>query len=490
MRLIIVSQHFYPDSFRVNDIAFALCEQGHAVRVITGLPDYDAGTVPPAYRRFRKRRETVRGVEVVRLPTTRRRSGAFWRLINYVSFAVAGWLYACFMRRGESVDGVLSYQTSPVSQALPAIRLARRFRCPHLLYCLDLWPESMKVWGLDERSAIYRAVSRVSGRIYRAADLLAVCSRPFERYLTEAHGVCPARLRYLPQHCEALFDVVAGQYEENGVIDFLFAGNVGTAQDVPCILRATAILRDTLASQGENIYHHSIESGQPKDSKGRPESPLVVPAGTKYLLQETSQREISLPAGSDQGFAVALDLRSASAIDCAKASDFTQPAPEVGFHVHIVGGGSELDAMRALCAELGLEARVTFHGRQPLERMPEYYRLADAFLLTLAGGTFVGQTLPGKLQSYMSAGKPVVAAVDGAAAELLAEAGCGWRATASDAEGLARCMAEAMADAPQARALGERGRAYYLKHFCGEVFMKRLMELIREARKFKHTASR
>jgi len=414
MRLIIVSQHFYPDSFRVNDIAFALREQGHEVRVITGLPDYDAGTVPPPYRRFRKRREAVRGVEVIRLPTTRRRSGAFWRSVNYASFAVAGWLYASFMRRGGAVDAVLCYQTSPVSQALPAIRLARRFRCPHLLYCLDLWPESMKVWGSDERSPVYRAVSRASGRIYRAADLLAVCSRPFERYLAEKHGVDPARMRYLPQHCEALFDEVAGQYEENGVTDFLFAGNVGTAQDVPCILRAAAILRDALGSEGENA----------------------------------------------------------------------------GFHVHIVGAGSELDAMRALGAELGLKEFATFHGRLPLERMPEYYRFADAFLLTLAGGSFVGQTLPGKLQSYMSAGKPVVAAVDGAAAELLAEAGCGLCAAASDAEGLARCMAEVMADAPRARALGERARAYYLHHFRREVFLERLMELIQETRKSKQTVPR
>jgi len=397
MRLIIVSQHFYPDSFRVNDIALALHERGHQVRVITGLPDYDAGRVPLAYRRFRKRRETVGGVEVIRLPTTRRRTGAFWRLINYASFAVEGWLYACFMRRGAPVDAVLTYQTSPVSQALPAISLAQRYGCPHLLYCLDLWPESMKVWGLDERSPVYRAVSWVSGRIYRGADVLAVCSRPFEPYFTDTHGVDPLRMRYLPQHCEALFDEIAGQYQENGVTDFLFAGNVGIAQDVPCILRAVAILRDI-----------------------------------------------------------------------------------TGFHVHVVGAGSELDAMRALVAEMGLEALVTFYGRKPLEQMPAFYRLADAFVLTLSGDSLVGQTLPGKLQSYMSAGKPVVAAVDGAAAELLAEAGCGFCAPASDAEGLARCMAQVMADVSRARAMGEKGRTYYMKHFHREVFMDRLMEMMEQ----------
>ena len=397
MRLIIVSQHFFPDTFRVNDIAFALRERGHAVRVVTGLPDYDTGAVPPAYRRFRKRREAVRGVEVTRLPTARRRRGAFWRFVNYASFALEGWLYACFMRRGAPADAVISYQTSPVSQAIPANRLARRFRCPYLLYCLDLWPESMKAWGVGERSLIYRAVSRVSGRIYRSADLLAVCSQPFARYLTDTHGVKPERMRYLPQHCEELYGQSACQYEENGVMDFVFAGNLGAAQDAACILRAVALLRDVN-----------------------------------------------------------------------------------GFHVHIVGGGSELDTLYNMSDGLGVRERVTFHGRQPLERMPEYYRLADAFLLTLAGGCFVGQTLPGKLQSYMAAGKPVAAAVDGAAAELLAETGCGLRAPASDARGLADRMTQLMADAPRARAMGEKGRAYFERHFRREVFLDRLEELIRE----------
>ena len=90
MRLIIVSQHFYPDSFRVNDIAFALREAGHEVRVITGLPDYDSGATPPEYRLFKKRGEILGGVRITRVPTARRGRGVFSRMINYASFAVIG----------------------------------------------------------------------------------------------------------------------------------------------------------------------------------------------------------------------------------------------------------------------------------------------------------------------------------------------------------------------------------------------------------------
>lgn len=397
MNFLIVSQHFFPDSFRINEIAFALRRQGHGVRVLTGLPDYDANALPAAYRWFRKRREEIQGVEVVRVPTTRRRTGAFWRLINYASFVVSGWLYACFAKKG--VDVVLTYETSPVSQAIPAIRLARRNRCPHILYCLDLWPESVKVWGVRERSALYGMVWRVSRAVYRAADRVAVSSAPFVQYLHEVNDVQAARIDYLPQPCEDLFEQVAGQYEENGVVDFLFAGNVGSAQDLPCLLEAVALLRG-----------------------------------------------------------------------------------KSGFHVHIVGAGTEWAAMCALSARMGLEERVTFYGRKPLEQMPAYYRMADAFLLTLKGGDFVGQTLPGKLQSYMSAGKPIVAAIDGAGASVLREAQCGLCGPASDSAALARNMADMVDNAVQHRAMGARALAYYQQNFRTDVFLARLGQIIQEAK--------
>ena len=400
MDIVIVSQHFFPDTFRINDIAFTLRAEGHRVRVLTGLPDYDTGRLPAAYRLFRKRRETVEGVEILRVPTTRRRTGAAWRLINYVSFAAMGWLCASFLRK--SADIVLTYETSPVSQAIPAIRLARRSRCPHILYCLDLWPEVVQVWNVREESTLYRWIRRISGAIYRAADWVPVCSQPFADYMAGIHHVAPERIRYLPQHCEAMFEEVAGQYEDNGVTDFLFAGNIGAAQDIPCLVAAVARLRE-------------------------------------------------MPEGA---------------------------AP---FHVHIVGDGTALADARAQCEALGLGTLITFYGRKPLAEMPAFYRKADAFLLLLTGEGFVSQTLPGKLQGYLSAGKPIVAAIDGAGAQVLREADCGPCAPASDAEALARCMAQVVAEPSAFRVHGERAQQYYRQHFRKDVFMENLHALMQEA---------
>ncbi len=395
MRFFIVSQHFYPDTFRINDIAVALVRQGHTVRVLTSLPDYDNKKLHAKYRFFRGRRETWEGVDIHRVPTTLRRQGAFWRMINYASFAVSGWLWASFARADAEV--VLTFQTSPVSMAIPAARIAKRSKCPHILYCLDLWPESVTVWDVKQNSFLYNMIHSISRAIYRAADAIAISSEPFAQYLMDMHDIDPARIVYLPQPCEQLFDQGACAYEDNGVTDFLFAGNLGGAQDIGTILDAAELLR----------------------RKG-------------------------------------------------------------GLHIHIVGDGSEGDALRAACEQRGLSTLVTFYGRKPLQEMPAFYRMADAFLLTLEGDSFVGQTLPGKLQSYLSAGKPVVAAVpkDGAVWTILTTSESGYCAPASDAVTLAGYMAQIVDRPDEARARGRRGYELFLREFRMEAFLSRLDETI------------
>ncbi|MDR3052202.1 MAG: glycosyltransferase family 4 protein [Oscillospiraceae bacterium] len=391
MRFTIVSQHFYPDTFRINDIARALAARGHTVRVLTGLPDYDTGRLAPVYRMGRLRRETWQGVYIRRVPTTLRRKGSFWRLINYASFAITGWLWACFAL--ADADAVLTFQTSPVSMGIPAQRLARRAKAPHILYCLDVWPDCVTVWGVRPGGAVYRLVRAISARVYRAADTVAVSSRPFAPYLAQVCGVDAGRITYLPQPGEGALDAAPSPYEDNGTVDFVFAGNLGDAQGADVMLDAVEALR----------------------------------------------------------------LRA-------------------GFHLHVVGDGVALPRLRAACRGKGLDALVTFYGRRPAADMPGFYRLADAFVLTLAGGGPVGRTLPGKLQGYLAAGKPVLAAADadGAACQVIREAGAGLCSPPGDSAALAANIAAVLDDPARARAWGQSGRDYYEQEFSWDTFMARL----------------
>ncbi len=394
MNIVVVSEYFYPDNFGINNIVEELVKAGHHVQVLTGLPDYTTFRIPKEYKWFRKRREDFHGASIIRVPTIARRHGVFFRALSYGSFIISSYLYACFCSKTD-IDAIFVYQTSPVFQGIPARKLKKRTGKKLVLYCCDLWPESLKAWNVKEKSLLFRMVRRMSEKIYQSCDTIAISSKPFRNYLKEVCGVQEQCITYLPQHAEDLYRDVCGKYEENGQIDFLFAGNVGAVQNIDCIIRAIPYVR------------------------------------TK--------------------------------------------AP---FQVHIVGDGSELEACKQLAQQLHVTDRVRFYGRYPQSEMKRFYQMADCFLLTLRGGDFIGLTLPAKSQSYLSAGKPIVAAIDGAGREVIQEADCGECVPAGDYLGLGESMTQVVEHFDRYRQKGRNGRKFYEENYTREKFMESLKKLL------------
>ena len=394
MNILVVSEYFYPDNFGINGVVEELMKSGHHVRVLTGLPDYTTSKIPKKYKWFRNRHEQFNGAEIVRVPTIARRHGVFFRALAYGSFVVSSFLYACFCRKSE-IDAILVYQTSPVFQAIPAEKLKKRTGKRLVLYCCDLWPESLKAWNVKESSLIFKAVHKISKRIYHRCDTIAISSKPFREYLQTVCTVPEESIVYLPQHAEDIYADICGAYQDNGCIDFLFAGNIGSVQNIDCIINAIPYVQ--------------------------------------------TKRD---------------------------------------FHVHIVGDGSELENCKQLAKRLHVTDRVTFYGRHPLSEMKKYYQMADCFLLTLRGGDFIGKTLPAKSQSYLSAGKPVLAATDGAACELIAEADCGECVPAGDYQALGAKMAQMAEHFEEYRQKGLNGRRFYEENYTREKFIGSLTGLL------------
>lgn len=153
------------------------------------------------------------------------------------------------------------------------------------------------------------------------------------------------------------------------------------------------------------------------------------------------------------------------------------------FELHVVGTGSVMGWMQGYVASHGLEHLVVFHGRRPFDEMPSFYRMADACVLTLhvPGAPWISSTLPSRLQGYMAAGKPVIAAIDGSAAEVIAESGCGASVSGTDSEGLARLMEDFIDNRPKYARCGESGRGYFRAHFMKGRYMDEIESLLREA---------
>lgn len=392
IKIQIVSQYYYPDNFRINDIAPELVKMGYEISVLTSLPDYATSYIPHEYRFFRKRRETENGVQIIRVPTIARRKGILFRVLNYASFAFSASIYA--LLHPSMADVIFVYQPSPVSQILPATLWRQKDR-PVVLYCCDIWPEAIKAWDISESNPFFRLTKSFSSWLYRQCDIVAITSRPFRKYLVDVCKVSDDKIKYLPQHAEDSYAEIVGIYEENGCTDFLFAGNIGAVQNIDCILRAVS-----------------------------------------------------------------------------------QLSTDKAFCVHIVGDGSELAACKQLAVDLGLGEKVIFHGRHPLEKMTKFYRIADCFLLTLRGGDFIGMTLPSKAQGYLCAGKPIIAAIDGAGREMIVEANCGGAVPAGDDRGLAVLMLDVIENPDLYHKKGTSGRVFYEQNYTRKIFMKQLVSLL------------
>ena len=146
---------------------------------------------------------------------------------------------------------------------------------------------------------------------------------------------------------------------------------------------------------------------------------------------------------------------------------------------HIVGDGFALEECKKLCSDMNLDDKVTFYGRLPVEEMPRFYGMADAMIVTLADNDLISYTLPGKIQSYMAAGRAVIASANGETRNVIEESGCGMCAPAEDPEALAD-IADKMAEAGDFRRMGEAAKHYYDEHFTKERHIDLIVKMLEE----------
>jgi colanic acid biosynthesis glycosyl transferase WcaI len=242
MKLLVITQYFWPEEFLINDFVLGLRDRGHAVQVLTAMPNYPGGRFFPGYGMFGPSKDRFHDIPVRRVPIVRRGRGQGWRLfLNYFSFALFGSLLAPFYCR-KRFDLILVYEPSPVTVGLPALVLKRLKKTPIFFWVQDLWPETLAAVGAVRSGWILDLIGRLVRFIYNGCDLLLVQSRSFIRSIT-GHGAAEKKIRYFPNPAESLYTPVAVRGEERqpelpaGFL-VVFAGNIGAAQDFPTILAA------------------------------------------------------------------------------------------------------------------------------------------------------------------------------------------------------------------------------------------------------------
>jgi glycosyltransferase involved in cell wall biosynthesis len=387
MKILVVSQYFWPENFRINELAASMVERGHSVTVLTGIPNYPEGKFAQGYGFFKKLSEVYKGVRIVRVPLIPRGSGSGLRLLlNYVSYFVSASIIGPF-RCNEPYDLVFICQLSPVTVALPAIVFKKLKHAPMIMWILDIWPESLSATGAVTSPKILEMVGHLVRYIYRHCDLILSASRGFISKLTDQR-VLPSKIEYFPNWVEEEYLPVSTAEAERRLnlpqgFRVVFAGNIGAAQDFETILDAAELLRDV---------------------------------------------------------------------------------PEIQWI--IVGDGRKVKWVAKQIADRGLERSFHLQGRHPAEAMPYFFAAANVMPVTLKDNPVFSLTVPGKIQSYLACGRPIVASIAGEGRVVIEEANAGLVCSPGDSRSLADIVLTMYRMEPAEREkMGISGKRYAESHF-------------------------
>lgn len=399
MRILIVTQYFYPENFRINDVCLGLVERGHSVTVLTGKPNYPSGKYFDGYGWFRNSYENWKGVDVYRSNLILRgNSNAINLFLNYFSFAFLS-IFKLFSIK-STFDKIFIFAPSPITVGIPGIVASKLFKAKSVLWVHDLWPESIRIVGGIENKFIIKTIDLLTRWIYKKVDKILIQSEAFQSYITQQVEE-KNKIIYYPFYAEPFYRVENPEpkYSDDLPSGFklLFAGNIGEGQSFPTLLEAAKVIK----------------------SMNLPVSWIIFGEGR---MKELVIKEI---------------------------------------------------------ATHGLENNFILKGALPATEMPKYFCCVDGLIVSLKKSEIFSITIPGKLQSYLACGKPIIGSLDGIGAQIINDSKCGFTSKAESVEELVESILRLYNLSIQDRKLlGINGRNYFEKEFERESLLDKLENIL------------
>ncbi len=401
MKILVVSQYFYPENFRINDLCLGLKEQGHSVSVLTAKPNYPTGIFFKGYSFFNKSLDNYNGIKLYRTPIIPRGNGFGIRLfINYISFVIFGIIR--LLSINEKFDRVLVYAPSPITVGYIGAFAAFKSRAKSYLWVHDLWPESVKDAGGINNKLILYLIDLMTKSIYSFYKIILVQSPYFKKYLNE-QSVKESKIVYYPYYAENFYNIKTPNKDIKTLfgsgINIVFAGNIGVAQSFDTIIDAALILKNQISD----------------------------------------------------------------------------------FKFIIIGDGRDKKRVENKILKLSLSRHFQFLGSHPPEKMPDFFACADALLVSLKNTKIFSMTIPGKLQSYLACGRPIIGSLSGIGADIINESKSGYTADAENPKELADCVLTlSKLNDLEKKDLGMNGRTYYEREFKRDLLIKKLIKILNQ----------
>ena len=243
MRILVVSQYFWPENFRINDLCKGLIDLGHELTVLTGEPNYPDGEIFAEFKASPNNFNDYNGVRVIRVPLVSRGKSIIKLVLNYISFPLSGIFWGYFKLRKYEFDIVLICQLSPIFSAYPGIFFGKSRSIPIAMWVLDLWPDSLLTSKFTNKLAFF-LISKIVKSIYRKVDCFFVQNEYFKNNII-SNGGFNKRFSLFQNWAEDIFEPVKRvRRNSRNELRILFAGNIGEAQDIPSVIEAAKLLKE------------------------------------------------------------------------------------------------------------------------------------------------------------------------------------------------------------------------------------------------------
>ena len=350
-KILIVTEYFYPEEFKINEIADAWSEKGYEVDILTQTPTYPFGEVFDGYKNRWFYKDNYHGMTVYRVKAvTGYKTSLFKKLLKYFTFMILGSFVS--LKIGKKYDYVFGFDVGALTGMVPAVLLQKFYGKSVTLWVQDVWPDSVYAYGFKKRKFLESVLDGFVKFVYKNSSALAVSGKGFVKRV-QPYVEDDKKIEYFPNWADKLDEnLTPFEFSQNEKVHFTFAGNIGTVQNLDNIIKAFGSLKSA-------------------------------------------------------------DLQKAQ--------------------LNIIGDGSYLEALKELVKKSNFQ-NIVFWGRKRRGEMSKYFQASDFLIVSLVNKPIFSLTVPAKTQTYIAAKKPILAILNGDAAEIVTDNVLGYSADPDNIE--------------------------------------------------------
>ena len=250
-KILIVAECFYPEEFKINDVAFSWVSKGYSVDILTLSPTYPVGKVFPGYKnKFPFSKQYFRGLKIYRIfAVTGYRENFFKKLLRFVNFMFIGTIAAIFI--GRKYDYIFGFNTGALTSMMPAVVASKIYKTPLMFWVQDVWPDSLYAFGLKKNRIISGILNVYVSFMHKNLSAIAISGKGFKEAL-KPYVNNNLKFNYLPNWADDLdMSLSPAILSKDSLIHFTFAGNIGKQQNLEAIITAFISMPDKYVSKAQ-----------------------------------------------------------------------------------------------------------------------------------------------------------------------------------------------------------------------------------------------